>query len=220
MDEFTKSLVNLGISSTLFYMVLFLTSPIAVQLTYQIVCDNVEDDNTMCDTSEVSSITSRTLVFVGLANTIPSFLLSGFYASVADRYGRKLAMHIPTLGYTVYVTMLLYMSITRSNGGHVSLTGVIIFNAIGLGSLGLSGSFTAYQMSLFTYTADITRKRVENRGTMYSILEASLFLSKTVGPVAAGTYSVLCSSFLFLLVMSLSCPSVAPCLHSLTRHDV
>jgi hypothetical protein len=37
-----------------------------------------------------------------------------------------------------------------------------------------------------------------------------------------GTYSVLCSSFLFLFAMSLSLsyPSIASCLHSLTRHDI
>ena len=191
LDEFRIQLVKLICSSTIFYLILFLTAPIAVQLAYQIICDNIEEDDTMCDSSDVSSLTSRTLLYVGLANNVPAFFVSGFYASAADRYGRKVAMHLPTFGYSVYVSMLLFMSITRTTGGRVTTTQCLIYNFIGLGSLGLSGSFATYQMALFSYAADITREREDRRGTVYSLLEASLFFSKTIGPLCCGT---ICSS--------------------------
>ncbi len=189
LDEFKVLLIKLVCSSTLFYMILFLTAPIAVQLAYQIICDNIEEDDGMCDSSEVSSLTSRTLLYVGLANNVPAFLVSGFYASVADRYGRKVAMHLPTFGYSVYVAMLLLMSITRTTGGRITVTQCLIYNFIGLGSLGMSGSFATYQMALFSYAADITKTRGDLRGTVYSLLEASLFFSKTVGPLVAGLFA-------------------------------
>ena len=189
MDPFKLLLIKLICSSTLFYLILFLTAPIAVQLAYQVICDNVEEDDSLCNSSEVSSVTSRILLYVGLANNIPAFLVSGFYASVADRYGRKLAMHLPTFGYSVYVAMLLLMSFTRTSGGKITLSQCVYLNIIGLGTLGLSGSFATYQMALFSYAADITKDRGDRRGTVYSLLEASLFFSKTVGPLAAGVFA-------------------------------
>ena len=74
-------------ASTAFYLVLFLTVPMAVQLMYAIVCDNIQGGED-CDSSAVSSRVASINIGLGLCNNIPSFLLSGFYASMADRYGR------------------------------------------------------------------------------------------------------------------------------------
>jgi hypothetical protein len=63
MSTFNRLLLKLLASSTLFYLVLFITSPIAVQLSYAIVCDNVESDSSACDSSEVSSVTSPDFTF-------------------------------------------------------------------------------------------------------------------------------------------------------------
>ena len=69
----------------------------------------------------MSSRVARINLVLGLTNTVPAFLLSGFYASVADRYGRKLCMVLPTLGYSTYVAMLLVQAWRRSTGQRVSL---------------------------------------------------------------------------------------------------
>ena len=123
-------------ASLIYYLILFLTVPIAVQLMYAIVCDNIQDGED-CNSSAVSSETSRINLMVGLANNVPAFLLSGFYASLADRYGRKLCLIIPTLGYSAYVSFLLYMALRRSSGGLVSLTELALCCALGLFGLGI-----------------------------------------------------------------------------------
>ena len=70
------------------------------------------------------------MCFVVLISSHPSsltpppyaaFLLSGFYASLADRYGRKFCLLLPTIGYSVYVAMLLLQAVKRSQGGVVSM---------------------------------------------------------------------------------------------------
>jgi len=99
---------------------------------------------------------ARINLVLGLTNTVPAFLLSGFYASVADRYGRKFCMVLPTLGYSTYVAMLLVQAWRRSTGRPVSLAMLETCTAVGLGSLGLSGSFSTFQMALFSYAADFT----------------------------------------------------------------
>ena len=62
---------------------------------------------------------------------------SPFYASLADRYGRKLCLIIPTLGYSAYVSFLLYMALHCSSGGSVSLTELALCCALGLFGLGI-----------------------------------------------------------------------------------
>ena len=232
---------------------------------------------------------------------------SPFYASLADRYGRKLCLIIPTLGYSAYVSFLLYMALHCSSGGSVSLTELALCCALGLFGLGIryvhkqkcllvfrrslevqlflyifhantltsllpllhliysidtilshhihihSGSFATYQMALFSYAADITdtdtekhsgedweveegeeendlsgtrsltsgastststsRKAYTNTSTkakgtgprcfVYSLLESSLFFSKTVGPLCSGLYAE-SLGFVGPLVLSLS----------------
>lgn len=223
---FDSKFACIVISSFLYYMILFTTVPIAIQLNYQIVCDNVLPDGqnspSECNEStHVSSLTSRINLLIGLSQSIPSFLLSGFYASLADKYGRKYALYTSLSGYTVYVSMLLMMATMRVyRTDHVSLEELYIYSIIGLFSLGCSGSFTTYQMALFAYTADITEandqqetegetdageqqrqqsqegreqesssKKSGHRGFIYSLLEASLYFSKTVGPLVSGFYA-------------------------------
>jgi MFS family permease len=238
-DFLDSKFVCIVISSFLYYMILFTTVPIAIQLNYQIVCDNVlpEGQNSPSECNEsthVSSLTSRINLLIGLSQSIPSFLLSGFYASLADKYGRKYALYTSLSGYTVYVSMLLMMAIMRVyRTDHVSLEELYIYSIIGLFSLGCSGSFTTYQMALFAYTADITgsnkQQKIEDggegegetgqqsqqekelessskpsghRGFIYSLLEASLYFSKTVGPLVSGFYAS-ANGFVGPLVLSL-----------------
>ena len=161
----TRVLALLTTASLMFYLVLYLTVPISVQLMFDIICENQpgapatvsDSNNSTCDSSaEVSSQMARINLVLGLFNTIPAFILSGFYASVADKYGRKLCMVIPTLGYSTYVAMLLILAWRRSTGNKVSIQTMEALCAVGLGSLGLSGSFSTFQMALFSYAADFT----------------------------------------------------------------
>jgi hypothetical protein len=152
-----RQLILITIASLMYYLILFLTVPMAVQLMYAIVCDNIQGGSD-CDTSAVSSKVAGINLVLGLFNNIPSFLLSGFYASLADRYGRKFCLILPTFGYSAYVAVLLYQAIRRSSGSTVSLLELELCTGLGLFSLGISGSFTTYQMSLFSYAADITDK--------------------------------------------------------------
>ena len=71
---YKKLLFLLTLASLFFYLILFLTVPMAVQLMYAIVCDNLhaDDDNVVgCDTSDVSARVARVNLVLGLCNNIP-----------------------------------------------------------------------------------------------------------------------------------------------------
>jgi len=122
---------------------------------------------------------------VAFANNVPAFMLSGFYASVTDRYGRKWGMLTPFLGYMVYVSILLYITLRPPE----TLEQTTLITSFAAFFLGLSGSFATFQMASFAYAADITVAKVEERGYVFSLIECCLFLAKIVGPIGAGAWA-------------------------------
>ena len=53
---------------------------------------------------------------------------------------------------------------------------------------GLSGSFSAFQMAAFV-TQLISPTKIWPRGLVYTLLEASLFFGKVIGPSSSGFYA-------------------------------
>ena len=171
------------VPSCLYFLALFVTVPIAVQVLVAVVCESMQEED--CNSSRVSSRASVINLYFSLCATVPSFLLSGLYGSVADVYGRKICILIPFFGYLGYTCALLYVDAYRP----------AYYLPLFLGSallVGLTGSFAAFQMAVFSYAADITQRNAvtrSRRGVVYSLLESCLFFAKIVGPLSAGLWA-------------------------------
>ena len=174
--------------SFVFFMSIFILIPASVQLQLAMVCGVIQDGQD-CDSAEVSASTGRITLVTQLAQSVPAFLLSGFYSSVANRYGRKLCLIIPLLGPALYASVLLLLLYASEAGLVMSYNDITIYTTVGSLLLGLSGSFSTFQMASFSYAADITNKNLAKRGLVYTLLEASLFIGKTVGPISSGVYA-------------------------------
>ena len=138
----------------------------------------------------MSSKTGTIALASKLAGTIPSFLVSGFYASVANRYGRKVAMICPAIGLFCSSTVLFFMAwVEADDSKTLSVEGIFWYSLLGGAFEGVLGSFSAFQMGAFSYASDITRDDKAQRGAVFSMLEASVFFAKTIAPLAGGFYA-------------------------------
>lgn len=168
------------VPSFIYFLALFVTVPIAVQVLVAVVCDTLGEDD--CNCSRVSSEASLINLYFSLAANIPAFLLSGFYGSLADVYGRKFCIIVSMSGYLIYAVALLFIEVYRP----VYYKAIFIACAFVLGA---TGSFAVFQMAVFSYAADITHSAREKRGVIYSLLESCLFFAKIVGPLSAGLWA-------------------------------
>lgn len=187
-SHYRPRLAMVVVPSFIFFMSIFILIPAGVQLQLAMVC-GVTQGGVDCDSAEVSASTARMTLVTQLAQSVPAFLLSGFYSSVANRYGRRLCLIIPLLGPALYASVLLLLLYASEAGMVMSYNDITVYTTVGSLCLGLSGSFSTFQMASFSYAADITTKNLAKRGLIYTLLEASLFMGKTVGPISAGMYA-------------------------------
>ena len=164
-----------------FFLTMTSTNPIASQVLIENVCLELQGGEN-CDSSEVSAQTSLVALCVSLASNIPAFLTSGLYGSIADRYGRKTSMIIPLVGFTVYAGAYLFLSIFKPTYYFALIVCASLF-------LGLTGSISTFQMSIFAHGADLTSHRIQDRAFVFSLLEACLYISKVVGPIESGVWA-------------------------------
>lgn len=164
----------------LFFLSMFVTVPLAVQVVVELVCVSMGEAD--CNCSRVSSRASVINLSASLALSIPTFLLSGLYGSIADRYGRKICVLLPLCGYLCYTVLLVYIQVKKPERFAELIIGCAAL-------MGCTGSFATFQMAIFSYAADITSSSRDQRGVVYSLLEACLFFAKIVGSLSAGLYA-------------------------------
>lgn len=172
------------VPSTLFFLSVFITLPLASQVVISLVCkdrNSIEDDD--CSSTAVSKYSSLVALYSEFALNVPSFFSAGFYGLVANRYGRKICMTIPILGYLAYMICVCYVCYYEPPYYVATiLIGCILF--------GLCGSFNTFQMATFSYLSDITAsKPMQERARFYSILEGFLYISKVIGPLMGGIWA-------------------------------
>lgn len=205
----------------LYFMSLYTAGPLLQQIIIQLACDKnratshtVNDDD--CNSSAVASQASSISLYVTVAGNIPSLLLAGSYAAIADRYGRKVAMLLPLIGWVIYNLALVGVSYWKPTYFLYLLLGASFLD-------GFMGSYTAYLMSTFSYIADITSNNTSTRAFAFSILQSSVFFAKVTGPLLGGfwaeyenfTAPVLCSvamtilAFIWICFIGESLPSDA-----------
>lgn len=187
--NYRPRLAMIVVPTMLFFFNIFMTLTLQVQIQISLVCAALQDGEN-CDSAAVSSKTGMIALTSKLAATIPSLLVSGFYASIANRYGRKIAMICPAIGHFCSASVLLLLAwADASDSISLSVGTIFWFSMLGAIFEGISGSFATYQMAVFSYASDITRDDKAKRGTLFSLLEAAVFFSKTVAPLAGGFWA-------------------------------
>jgi MFS family permease len=184
---------------------------IILSLSYQIllgeVCLQMNEHD--CTSSEVSSHTSYLMIFISLTLSFPPLLLSGIYASIADKYGRKTVIIMPIIGIFIKIVILLYINILHPT----YFFSLYLFSSFVYGIL---GSQVIFNMGIFTYIADITHLNISSRSKSYSIIELCIIIPKILGFLLSGLlskyygFTVPLLLTLIFTVFSLICVCIIP----------
>ncbi|XP_078682545.1 lysosomal proton-coupled steroid conjugate and bile acid symporter SLC46A3-like isoform X2 [Branchiostoma floridae x Branchiostoma belcheri] len=162
----------------------FLQFPILQQLVYQKICIQKYNNTNLCSnlsghkTEEkfVETTASQYLLYLNVANVIPSVLVLFFLGSWTDRFGRKTAMVMPSVGALISATNLIIQS--------TYIYAALPYLFIGSIVAGLTGGYACVLMTTYTYITDITDNNT--RTWRIGILEAMTGLGATIGSALGG----------------------------------
>ncbi|CAH1254042.1 SLC46A1 [Branchiostoma lanceolatum] len=162
----------------------FLQFPIQQQLVYQKICLQKYNDTVLCsnisayDAEEkfVETKASAYLLYLNIANVIPSVMVLFFLGSWTDKFGRKTAMVLPSFGALLSATNLIIQS--------TYIYAALPYLFIGSIVSGLTGGYACVLMTTYTYITDITDSTT--RTWRIGILEAMTGLGATIGSAVGG----------------------------------
>ncbi|XP_035666144.1 solute carrier family 46 member 3-like isoform X1 [Branchiostoma floridae] len=162
----------------------FLQFPIQQQLVYQKVCVQTYNDTVLCsnisahETEEkfVETVASGYLLYLNVANVIPSVLVLFFLGSWTDKFGRKAAMVLPSIGAMISASNLIIQS--------YFVYAAVPYLFIGSIVAGLTGGYACVLMSTYTYITDVTDDTM--RTWRIGIVEAMTGLGATIGSALGG----------------------------------
>lgn len=180
----------------LFMFSTFMSYPLMYQLVYQRVCQahncsSSNDANKSHANSSVHSCphtasdvqtrveddTSSWILYINVANSVPSILAALAFGAWSDRVGRKVVISLPAIGLSVnagFVLLVWYL--------HLSLP-VLFAGQIVSGFL---GGFATFNMGVFAYMSDVTSSA--SRTTRIGILESMIFLGAMLGDLIGGVW--------------------------------
>jgi MFS family permease/ribosomal protein L37E len=160
------SILTLCIPALLFCIGLFITYPLLGLIFVDIICNKdssrMDDD---CSSTDISQKASQVLFYGTLAADLPALFLLGIYSSMADKWGRRVALLLPCVGYLAYFGGLFVIALLKPDA-YVEIYVVCCFIC------GCCGSYSTYFMGLFAYLADITRP--SERTSKYSRLGTAM----------------------------------------------
>ena len=168
----------------------FMSTPVLQQLIYNMICDdtsgcNTEDQNstqTRCSEpgeveQHVQTTTSHWLLYISLANGVPSILSALVAGGASDTVGRKVLIVIASAGGIINVIFIIMTSIANLPKY------VFLFGA---GVAGLFGGFTVINLAVYSYMADISS--LEDRTSRFGILESMTFIGGSLSGVIGGLW--------------------------------
>lgn len=174
----------------LFMFASFMSSPVLQQLLYNIICEdtmgcNVNDQNktyTRCsEPSEVEqrveTTTSHWILYINLANGIPSIFAALVAGGASDKVGRKVLIAIASAGGIINVIVII-MTSTAGLPKYVFL--------FGAGVTGLFGGFTVINLAVYSYMADVSS--AQERTSRFGILESMTFIGGSLSGVIGGVW--------------------------------
>ena len=165
----------------IYFLTAFMVFPISSQVIIEVVCLHFQDGDD-CHSEKVSSEASLISLYATLAVTVPSLLLTGPYASIADRFGRKVILSLPCFGLLSMVVAVYLVSRYKPANFLYVLMGANVI-------MGSCGSVGIFQMGVFTYASDLTEDDKVKRTSLFSLLESCTFIAKIVGPFASGLWA-------------------------------
>jgi len=193
------------VAQALYFFSNFFSRAIINQVLVEVIC--VHNNDSDCNSANVSSDASLLALYSELVWNIPAVLLSGIYGQLLDRAGRKMIMTVAILGYLLYFSTIFAIAMTKTQH---------YFELVLLSSFvaGCMGGFNSFTMAMFAYATDITmvegereRERegggggdgksqatvtqtmMEQRVFYYSIIDAVLSAAKVVAPYCSGTWA-------------------------------
>ena len=174
----------------LFMFANFLSMPVLQQLMYNRICEetvgcDVEGQNVSharCsepgETEQlVQTSTSHWLLYINLANGVPSILSALIAGGASDKVGRKIPIAIASAGGIINVIIIIMVSIA-------SLPKYVFL--FGAGVSGLLGGFTVINLAVYSYMADISS--LEDRTSRFGILESMTFIGGSLSGVVGGVW--------------------------------
>ena len=154
------------------------------------ICDNtvgcnVDDQNTThtrCSEpsdveQEVQTDTSHWLLYINLANGIPSVLSALVAGGASDKIGRKILIAVASAGGVINAIVII-MTSTAGLPKYVFL--------LGAGMAGLFGGFTVINLAVYSYMADISS--LKDRTSRFGILESMTFIGGSLSGVVGGLW--------------------------------
>ena len=170
----------------------FMSTPLIQQLVNSKVCEekNCSSDNhanTSVHSSCINSTslvqkavedeTSRWLLYINLANSIPAIVAALAFGAWSDKTGRRLVLCLPAVGIALNAAVVLivwYRNLPVS---------YLLIGQIGSSFL---GGYATFLMATFAYMADITTH--ENRTLRIGILESMTYLGGCMGNLIGGLW--------------------------------
>ncbi|CAO3632098.1 unnamed protein product [Cunninghamella blakesleeana] len=169
-----------------------------IQFYTDIICDLKKDDFpdiTNCNVPEIQSLVSQLQAAIGFSSYICSILTSGFYGSLADRYGRKAVYQISSIGSMIYmVSYILLFKLNTNNiiGEYLVWTMLIAIPLIKSTLIADTVMINFFQL----YIADTTTP--ETRTTGFSHMMGSMLSAGSIAPIIAGYIMKKTGSILYI----------------------
>jgi DHA1 family tetracycline resistance protein-like MFS transporter len=110
-----------------------------------------------------------------LLSSVPTLISVPILGSLSDKIGRKPVMMIPIISTIISIGSVLIIAEYNLNLWVLALVKFLT---------GLMGSYSVLIIASFAYISDVTT--VDERTSMFVLVEASFFLAFTIGPVLGG----------------------------------
>ncbi len=146
---------------------------------------------------QIQQDTALWSMYLSAASALPGLFTTTALGSYSDRAGRKIALILPSIGFTLYATVYLIVILLKLK---------IEYLLIGHFLMGISGDFTLLLTGCFSYMADITTK--EERMFRIVILDFFGFVGAGISQIAIGFWinaSGFLPAFYFILAIVFSC---------------
>ena len=174
----------------LFMFANFMSMPVLQQLLYNWICDdttgcNLDEQNTThtrCSEpgeveQQVETTTSHWILYINLANSIPSIFAALVAGGASDKVGRKVLIATAAAGGIINAIVII-MTSTAGLPKYVLL--------FGAGATGLFGGFTVINLAVYSYMADISS--AQERTSRFGILESMTFIGGSLSGVIGGLW--------------------------------
>ncbi|OQV18322.1 putative Solute carrier family 46 member 3 [Hypsibius exemplaris] len=139
------------------------------------ICSHINDKQFKAEGDLVVQETAHYTLYVSLMGSIPPVLFSLFVGSWSDKFGRKLPMLVPFIGYflsSAYMSVISNFEVSPN----LFLAPPVISS--------VTGGWTILGMAKFSYLADYTTDK--NRALNYAVIDGLMILFGNLGGLLGG----------------------------------